>query len=350
MHIFDHENYQQDLKWINQAIQTPSCNILITGATGLIGSCIVDALLYANRYLNGNHTVYAASRNIDKIKKRFPYIENESDKIYFMEYDVCSPLETTIDINYIIHAASNADPGSYAKYPSGTILTNVIGTQNILEYARKRKDIQVLFTSTMEVYGQVENDCKLSEEDYGRICFQDIRSGYPESKRVAELLCQSYFAEYQVPIKIARLGYIYGPTMLQTDDKVVAQFIRNAVHSQNIHLKSSGIQKRSYCYVADAVQGLFQILFQGINGESYNVADQNSITTIWDLAETMAKLGDCKVVYDIPDSEAKTKVSGMQYAVLNTEKIEKLGWKAHYHLKYGLKQAIQIYSDCLSED
>lgn len=347
MYIFEHEKYQRNLKWINEAIQNSSLNILITGATGLVGSCIVDALLYSNRYLNGNHKVYAASRNMDKLKSRFPYIQNGSEGIYFMEYDVCRPLETEMDIHYIIHAASNADPGSYTRYPSGTIVTNVIGMQNILEYARKRKGIQVLFTSTMEVYGQLEKDGKLTEEDYGRICFQDIRSGYPESKRVAELLCQSYVAEYQVPVKIARLGYIYGPTMLQTDNKVIAQFIRNAVLSQNICLKSRGIQKRSYCYVADAVQGLFHILFHGKMGESYNVADKNSITTIRELAETVAALGNRKVVFDIPDIEAKPNVSGMQYAVLDTEKIENLGWEAHYHLEDGLTQTIQIYSDCL---
>lgn len=345
MQIFDHELYRQDLNWIDQALTVPSFRILITGATGLIGSCIVDALLYANRYLNGKYTVYAASRNLDKLKNRFSYITDGTEGIHFLEYDVCYPLEAELDLDYVIHAASNADPGSYAKYPSETILTNVIGIQNILEYARKHRCAQVLFTSTMEVYGQVDCDRMLKEEDYGRIPFQDIRSGYPESKRVAELLCRSYFAEYQVPVRIARLGYIYGPTMLPTDDKVIAQFIRNIVHFNDIHLKSCGVQRRSYCYVADAVQGLFWILLHGTDGEAYNVADKNSITTIRELAETAARSGNCKVIHDY-DPGSKPVPSGMMHAVLDTEKIEKLGWNPHYPLEDGLEQTKRIYADC----
>lgn len=345
MQIFEHELYRQDLNWINQVLTAPSFRILITGATGLIGSCMVDALLFANRFLNKKYTVYAASRNLDRLKSRFPYITNGTDGIHFLEYDVCSPLEAELDLDYVIHAASNADPASYAKYPSETIVTNVIGIQNILEYAKKHQCAQVLFTSTMEVYGQVDCDRNLIEEDFGKIPFQDIRAGYPESKRVAELLCKSYHTEYQVSVRIARLGYIYGPTMLQTDNKVIAQFIRNLTQSEDIHLKSTGIQKRSYCYVADAVQGLFWILLHGMEGESYNVADKNSITTIRELAETAARCGNCKVLHDY-DPESKPAPSGMLHAVLDTEKIEKLGWSPRYSLKEGLEQTKRIYADC----
>lgn len=345
MKIFDHELYRQDLNWINQVLTVPSFRILITGATGLIGSCMVDALLYANRCLNKKYTVYAASRNLEKLKNRFSYISDGIDGIHFLEYDVCHPLEAELDLDYVIHAASNADPGSYAKYPTETILTNVIGIQNVLDYARKHQSTQVLFTSTMEVYGQIDCDRMLKEEDFGRILFQDIRAGYPESKRVAELLCKSYFVQYQVPVRIARLGYIYGPTMLQMDNKVIAQFIRNIVQSEDIHLKSTGIQRRSYCYVADAVQGLFWILLYGKDGESYNVADKNSTTTIRELAETAARCGNCKVVHDY-DPGLNLAPSGMLHAVLDTEKIEKLGWSPRYSLKDGLEQTKRIYTDC----
>lgn len=341
MNLFENEDYLEDLHRV--AIQLPeeSFSILITGATGLIGSFMVDVLLYANKILGKKNKIYALGRSKEKWKERFSYACDE-ELLYFIEQDVCEKFCFNINVDYVISAASNAEPHSYALYPVETILTNILGTKNALEFAKEKQCKKVLFASTMEVYGtEIEKDF-YAEDDFGKIDFNSVRAGYPESKRVSELLCRGYVEEYQIPVVIARLGYIYGPTMSKTDNKVIAQFIRNILKKEDIVLKSKGNQRRSYLYVADAVSAIFQILFSGKNGEAYNVSSSLSVISIYEMAEIAAQLGKCKVVYAEADEEEKQGFSKPQNNVLNDEKLTKLNWKANYGFNEGLWQTIKI--------
>lgn len=329
--------YKDDLEKIIRYIPAKRLSILVTGATGLIGSCIIDALLYAKHEYKRDYTVYALGRSEEKLKKRI-----NSPDVQFIVQDVQQAIPDDITVDYIISAASNADPRTYALYPAETITTNILGTINALEYAKKH-GTRVLFTSTMEVYGEINKKDK-SENDFGLIDFNRVRSSYPESKRIAELLCRCYWDEHKVETVIARLGYIYGPTMSDTDNKVVAQFIRKVISKDNIVLKSEGLQRRSYCYVADVVCGIFTVLFRGITGEVYNVASEKSIT-IKDMAQTAADIAGTKVVFELPSNLEKKGSSVVQDAVLNIEKICSLGWKPEYNLKDGFIRTVQILQE-----
>ena len=340
MNFINNIKYKKDLDSVISYLPDEECSILVTGATGLIGSCIVDCLLYANRKYNRKYSIYIMGRSKSRLKDRF--LEEESDKFHYVVQDVQEPIDENLKIDYIINAASNADPRTYALYPAETILTNVLGTKNVLEYARKHKNTKVLLTSTMEVYGETGNGRIHKETDYGMVDFNQIRSGYPESKRVAEILCKSYFDEYKVETCIARLGYIYGPTMLKTDNKVVAQFIRKILEQQDIVLKSEGLQRRTYCYVVDAVTGIFTILFKGKSGEAYNVADVNSKVTIREMADIAAEIAGTKVVFELPTELEKKGSSKCQDAMLNTEKLQKLGWSSKYNLREGLMRTVNL--------
>lgn len=341
MKLFENKNYLEDLHMVAEQLPEERFSILITGATGLIGSFMTDVLLYANRALARSYEIYVMGRSKERLAERFSYVSN-NEKLYFIEQDVCQPFPDGISVDYIVNAASNADPRSYALYPAETILTNILGTKNSLEYAKEKKCKKVLFTSTMEVYGSgIEKD-SYDEDDFGKIDFNSVRSGYPESKRVAELLCRSYVEEYQTPAVIARLGYIYGPTMLNTDNKVVAQFIRNILKNEDIVLKSRGTQLRSYLYVADTVSAMFKILFNGNIGEAYNVASSSSIISICDMAEIAAMLGNCSVVYDVPNAEEQRGFSKPQNNVLIDEKLKGLSWSAKYNMREGLSQTVKI--------
>ena len=341
MGIFENKYYQEDLNRIAEFLPNKKMSILITGATGLIGSCLIDALLYANYKFDRSYTLYATGRSEDKLKNRFSYaVDNGS--LHFIVQDIRDAISDNIELDYIVNAASNADPRSYALYPVETIETNVVGTINALEYAKRHKGTKVILTSTMEVYGIVSGKDSYSENDYGIIDFNQVRAGYPESKRVAELLCRSYAEEYNVQAVIARLGYIYGPTMSETDNKVVAQFIRNIIKHEDIVLKSEGIQKRSYCYVADVVSGIFVALFKGAASEVYNIASQNSIITIKDMAEVAAEISGSKVIFELP-SEVETKGSSeAQDVVLGIEKLQSLGWNPLYTIRAGLERTVKI--------
>lgn len=344
MNFLKNKLYQGDLESISQYINIKrDMSILVTGASGLIGSLVVDALLYFNENNDKKHSfkIFAMARNEERLNKRFCNFVNSSNLTLFTG-DICEPLPDEFAFDYIIHTASNADPGTYSVYPAETIKTNVMGTLQVLEYAKKHKGTKVLFTSTMEVYGEIPGKNSFGEQDFGSINLNSVRSGYPESKRVSELLCRSYADEYGVDAIIVRLGYIYGPTMTETDNKVVAQFIRNGLNKENIFLKSKGEQKRSYCYGADAVAGMFCVLFRGTKAEAYNIANEHSIVTIADMAQIMADIARTSVIYSEPERMELKGFSAPQDAVLEVEKLKSLGWKAKYDLIDGFKRTLTI--------
>lgn len=333
--FYENAIYKQAVDAIAAEIPVDNGCFLITGASGLIGSCIVDVLISANRLYKKRFTIYTMGRSADKLAQRF----GTNSDIQFVAQNVVDPIAIE-GLDYIIHAASNADPRSYALYPAETILTNIMGAKNVLDYC-KASHARALLTSTFEVYGKLEQD-EYAENEFGTIDLNLIRNCYPESKRTAEMLFRSYHDEYGVDCVIARLASIYGPTMQKDDSKAHAQFLRNGLAGEDIVLKSKGSQRRTYCYVMDAVSGLFAVLFKGKSGEAYNVANDQSIASIAEVAKTIAALTDTKVIFDLPDEVESKGFSKPQNCVLKTDKIKALGWFGKYDLKQGLNETLEI--------
>ncbi|MBR4329596.1 MAG: NAD-dependent epimerase/dehydratase family protein, partial [Candidatus Riflebacteria bacterium] len=251
-----------DLPWEKLENKT----LLIIGATGMIGSCLIDCLMYRYQNLDSNITIIALSRNENRAKLRFSKYWN-SPNFKYISHDCLERLPAFIGkIDYAIHAASNTHPVAYSTDPIGTITTNIFGSYNLLEYLKNQK-CRILFVSSVEIYGENNtNKISLSENECGFIDCNTMRAGYPESKRVSESLCQAYISKYQMNIVIARLCRVFGPTMLESDSKALSQFIRKAVKGEDIVLKSEGKQFYSYIYVFDAVLALFIILLKGLTG------------------------------------------------------------------------------------
>ena len=338
----NHPLYLEDLAQAAAVIPAEADHkaVLITGASGLIGSFLTDAFLYANQHKGMGIHVYAMGRNLQKLQTRF--VGHEADeKQTLIAGDILAPLDDELSFDYIIHLASNADPKAYAAHPAGTITTNVIGTYNVLEYAKKHPGCRVFLASTMEVYGTMPPGNITTEDEFGLIDFNKVRSGYPEGKRTSELMLRGYAEEYGIEGAVGRLGYIYGPTMTETDSKVVAQFIRKAMAREDIVLKSKGEQKRSYCYISDAAAGVLTVLFKGETG-AYNIANRNSNVTICGMAKTAAELAGTKVIFDLPEADEKKGFSVSQDALLNEDKLLNLGWTPRYTLEDGLKRTIRI--------
>ena len=245
--------YEESVKMLASRLKLRNTSILVTGATGLIGSCVIDVLAKANDEYGANIKIYALSRSKNKIEKDF------GTRVFPVVQDIVDSLDDTIEYDWIIHGASNADPKMYAVQPVETILTNIIGTKNVLDYCREHRKTKMILTSSFEVYGELKGQDIYSENMSGIIDQTVLRNGYPESKRCCELLVRSYVDEYDVNAVIARLPSVYGPTMLASDSKAHAQFIRNALNGENIVLKSKGDQKRTYCYVVDVVSALFEL-------------------------------------------------------------------------------------------
>lgn len=336
--------YKEALTRVVPNIFIDNGSILVTGASGLIGSCIIDLLMLANEK-GRKFDIYALGRNAEKLKLRFSAFA-ESSNLHFMEQNVCSTINDCYEFDYIIHGASNADPRNYAIYPVETILINIKGAENVLEYCKNHSNTKAIMLSSFEVYGNAGKDV-YAETDSGVIDLNQLRSCYPESKRCTEILTRCYVDEYKVNAVIGRLCSIYGPTMAKDDSKAHAQFIRNALKSEDIALKSKGEQRRTYCYVIDAVMGILCVLAKGESGEAYNISYEGSIASIADVAQTAAKIAGTKVVFSLPDNIERKGFSKPQNCILDNSKLKSLGWSGHYTLEEGLKETIKVLKDIM---
>lgn len=334
--------YRSALERVVPEIAIENGKILVTGASGLIGSCIIDLLMLANNHGRA-FEVYALGRNAEKLKNRFIAFK-QSAKLHYVEQDICQPLDNAISYNYIVHGASNADPRNYALYPAETMLINLEGAKNVLNYCKDHPSTKALMMSTFEVYGNAGKDV-YAESDSGIVDLNMIRSCYPESKRCMEILTSCYVDEYHVNAVIGRLCSIYGPTMAKDDSKAHAQFIRNGLKGEDIVLKSKGEQRRTYCYVIDAVTGLLCVLGKGINGEAYNISNEDSVVSIAQVAQIVADITGTKVIMQLPDEMEKKGYSVPQNCILNNTKLTQLGWRGRYSIHQGIKECLSILED-----
>lgn len=327
-----------DLPW--NKLQNHS--LLFTGASGLIGTMLVDVLMAKNEKEQLNCKIYAVGRNEKKAKKRFvDYWENPC--FCFVAMDVNKPIQFEENIDYIIHAASNTHPNLYASDPVGSLMTNLEGTYNLLEYGRTHNLKRMLFLSSVEIYGQALHSNDVFDEKYcGYIDCNGVRACYPEGKRAGEALCNAYISKYGLDIVIPRLSRVYGPTMRLDDSKAMSQFLMNGVRGEDIVLKSRGLQKFSYCYVGDVVQGLLYCLLRGKCGEAYNVCDVKTDMLLKDITQYIASLNGHEVVFHLPDADEQKGFSKVTVGVMDSTKLQSLGWRPFDDLKSGIKKTIEI--------
>lgn len=330
--------------------------IVVSGATGMIGTFLIDTLMHRCSSIEGFECkVIALGRNRERAKERFPYF-NDS-RFEFVETDVSIPgRAVSAEADLCFHLASTTHPVAYATDPLGTIDSNIYGLSNLssaVSGAEPRRDgsrrmPNFVFASSVEIYGESRGDVEAFSEDYcGYINCNTLRAGYPESKRTCEALCQAYLSLGLLGPVIPRLPRTYGPTMLQSDTKALSQFIKNAVDGHDIVLKSEGNQFYSFLYVADVVAGMLWCLTKGKTGEAYNIADAESDITLRDLAELVAGLGGASVVFDLPDEAERAGYSSATVAIMDASKLNGLGWHPQYPIASGLDRTIKMLKDGL---
>jgi nucleoside-diphosphate-sugar epimerase len=310
-------------------------HILVTGATGLVGSMAVKALACCNRKRNLGMTILPMIRNAEKAKKVFGELAERGD-IRFLEGDILKPIQTEEPVDYIIHGASVTASKTFVTQPVETISTAVTGTERLLVLAREKKVKSMVYISSMEAFG-ITNPAldSVREEDLGYIDVMNVRSCYSESKRMCEVLCASYAHEYQVPVKVARLAQTFGAGVSKEEGRVFAQFAKSALAGEDIVLHTKGESTGNYCYTMDAVLGLLTILLKGNSGEVYTVANPATTIQIKDMAQMVCDTlgeGKIKVIFDIPE-DALTYGYAPDVAMhLNSDKLQSLGWKPVYDL------------------
>lgn len=351
MNLLTNNTYQSDIRQAS-GIDLPwelleGKRILLTGATGMIASVIIDIVMSRNKNIpqsSQRTRIIAVSRNAEKAKQRFaPYWD---DTLFtYLSHDITLPLPKLGTVDYILHAASNTHPRAYATDPIGTITANVQGTCQLLEYAYKHQCERFFFFSSVEIYGENRNDAEKFDESYlGYIDCNTVRAGYPESKRLGEALCNAYASQKGQDFIIGRFSRVYGPTMGDGDSKAIAQFLKKAEAGEDIVLKSAGNQLYSYTYVVDAATAALYLLLKGERGSAVNIVDDASDILLKNLASLIAREAGTKVIFELPDAVEQAGYSTATKAVLDGTKLKGLGWRAVTPIEEGIRKTINIRS------
>lgn len=314
--------------------------VAVSGATGMIGACLIDCILHKNAVDKLNCTIIALGRSLEKAKRRLPYFDDPHFLFYELNIGV-DAIEIKEPIDFILHLASSTHPRAYASDPVGTIRANIDGLQSLLLLGGE-KGARVLFASSVEVYGENRGDVERFDEKYcGYIDCNTLRACYTESKRLGESMCQAYIAQTGADVVIARIARAYGPTLLSSDSKALSQFIHKALAGEDVVLKSAGTQRFSYLYVADVVSGVLHVLLNGTCGEAYNLADPKSDITLKDLACKVAETAGVNVVFDLPDAQESAGYSKATLALMDGSKAEALGWSAESDFTSGIAKTLE---------
>lgn len=317
---------------------------LIAGANGFLASCLVHVLMYLNKYyLKEKCTVLALCRNEEKAREKFKdYIDSENFRLCIQNVEESIWLDENVD--YVVHAASNAVTSDFLKKPVSILSANMIGTYNLLEFSREKKIKGFLFFSSGAVYGEIPQDCEdVKEEDTFSLDFLQSRNCYAEGKRAGETLCSAYWEQYKVPTRIVRIGHTYGPGIDINDGRVFSDFVKNICSGENLIIKGTGTDVRPFCYITDAVAAFFLILFNGKSGEAYNMVNDRELLSIYELAEKL-------VVQAFPELNLKIVGSHLNYSTefkkveVKNDKLKGLGWTPQVDVIEGFRRTVQSFN------
>ena len=321
--------------------------LFLTGAAGLIGRYLTLAVLARNDLFGDNIRVVTFVHNAEKARNAFGGAA-ERDELTLLAGDVCDLPSDLPKADFVIHAASPASAIQYEQNPVGTLLTNTVGTANVLAYARDCGAESVLCASSLKVYGDVYDGDVMSEKTNGILDFTVYKNCYAEGKRATETLASAYFHQFGTPVKLVRPAYIYGACGLD-DDRVWAQFIANIVRRENILLKSNGAAYRSFCYVADTAAAFLTVLLAGENGEVYNIADDRSNVTIRDFGKiAVAAFPErgLSLSFQNPEDEPEPpKTFAKTPEILDCAKLRALGFEAQIDVAEGVRRTVAILEE-----
>ena len=392
MNEFENQLYREEL---NRTIEhvvgiddLGGSTVMITGASGEVGGFLIDVLMQMNASTLARVSVIACGRDVEKLRQRFAHwIHGDDAKMLtFKHYDMLNDISddmSELKSDYIIHAAGNAYPSAFVNNPEETVKGNVLGTARLMDFAAKHKCKKFLYVSSGEVYsvedkikdtfsGKIEEllgqtrgsgkEIEVVAESLCELVLQNVRefgprSSYPLSKVAAETLCMSEVTDgtccengdpsseapqAQIACVVARLCHTFGPGAKETDDRAHAEFARKAADGEEIVLNSAGSQLRSYNYIVDSASGILSVLLKGENHEAYDICSPGNTVTIRELAGLFANAGGNEIIVKEPDEKQKALQSPISKQVLDSGKLEALGWSKAYELEDAVKNYVKI--------
>lgn len=317
--------------------------ILITGATGLIGSVMIKCILELNRKRHLGIKIFAVVRNIEKANLVLGLSRNN---LLFLQMDLKDLNAKSIgqQVDYVIHLASPTEGRFMEENPVETFDLAYRSTYSLLNFAKQTDVKSMVYVSSLEYYGQIFDDRIVIEDMQGYIDPMSPRSSYPMGKRTAEYLCYAFSEEYGTPAKVARLTQTFGAGISENDNRVFAQFARSIINSEDIVLHTTGESAKPYCYTVDCITAILYILLKGKSGEAYNVANPDTYISIRDLAEFVKQHFNPSINVRVEQND------NMGYApvtklCLSVQKLMALGWQPRYGLKEMFERLIMFMSN-----
>lgn len=344
------KDIDETLKELSELNELVGKTILITGASGLICSAVVDMLIRYNETQHKHINIVVAGRSYNKIRERFkPYFEREYFK--FLKYDasLSDGMDSSVHYDYIVHGASNAYADAILKEPVETILSNFMGMKCLLDYARKNDVKRILYISSSEVYGQKSGSNPHREDEYGYIDPLNVRNSYSLGKCVTETLCVAYENEYGVDSVIVRPGHIYGPTASPYDNRVASTWAYAVARGEDIIMKSEGTQLRSYCYCIDCASAILKVLLKGKSIHVYNISNPASIVSIKEMVEILIESSGVRLKAEFPTEQDMKGFNPMSNSSLDATNLQALGWKGLFDAKRGFSHTVSILKEIIND-
>jgi nucleoside-diphosphate-sugar epimerase len=320
--------------------------ILVTGATGMIGSLLVKALAWRSIYYKTDIRIIATVRSPSSAQALFAAILQAGASLEFLQWDAREQLETDKGIDFIVHGAAVTSSKQYIQEPLQTIMTTIEGTISTLELAQKKNISSMVYLSSMEVYGESDSNRKITENDFFSLDCASVRSSYSESKRIAETLCVAYWKDRSVPVMIARLAQTFGAGMKLSDNRIYAEFARCALNQNDIRLMTKGESAHSFVYTADAAAALLTLLSKGEPGLAYNIANEDSYTSMREMAELVCR--EQGIGLQVLDTDSASSARGFappHKMNLDATRLKNLGWTAKVSLRDMYRRLIAYLSE-----
>ena len=336
------EDAQQIIDENNKLTELYNSSVMVTGASGMIGSYFVYTLMKLNEDYDANIKIIPLIRNLYKLDEEIL----SKDYVHPIVQDVTEKINYENDVDYIIHAASPASPKIMKEKPVETNFANTLGTAQTLMFAKNHNTKKYLFISSREIYGApLENQEYFTEDSFGIIDQLIPRNAYAEGKKAAENMCVGFNTEYGLDTKIVRLAHTYGPGMSVDDGRVQADFLKNLLNEEDIVLNSDGSSIRTYTYISDAISAMFKIILKS-KDMVYNVSDERNEVSIRELAETMIQIlpeKELKLVFNIKEEDNDAGYAPFKFGLLSSEKIRnELNWNAKYSVFEGFKRTLEF--------
>jgi dTDP-glucose 4,6-dehydratase len=316
--------------------------VLVTGATGMVGQYVTRALLGLGEHLGVAPAVIALVQNEAKAASLFAD-DLSRGSLRLVVQDVAEPFSVDGDLDWVVHAASPANPAAFRDDPVGVVRANVLGTMHSLDLARSA-GAGVCLISTMEVYGAATgSDTRLiSEQTPGILDSLDPRSAYPESKRLAETLCIAHHQQFGTAYRIARLSHTYGPGMAVDDARVQAYFLRQSLSGADIVLQSDGSMRRTYTYISDAAAAVLCLLLAE-DSNTFNIANDDARVSIRELAEAFQRNspvpGGSVLTKPRTDTGLWSRTAGGTF--LDCSRLRGTGWAPRVSIAAGVARTVR---------